>query len=70
MLALAAKLPADEQGGPGFRLYQYVEDNVATYVPLDEHGPETYRRAVYHQNARAIEPSLHARYGAVLRRTY
>jgi hypothetical protein len=34
-------------------LYQYVEDNVATYVPLDEHGPETYRRAVYHQNARA-----------------
>jgi hypothetical protein len=22
-------------------------------VPLDEHGPETYRRAVYHQNARA-----------------
>tara|TARA_R110000850_G_scaffold9196_12_gene34008 strand:- start:907 stop:1323 length:417 start_codon:yes stop_codon:yes gene_type:complete len=30
-----------------------MEDNVSTYVPLDEHGPETYRRAVYHQNARA-----------------
>jgi hypothetical protein len=30
-----------------------MQDNVCTYVPLDEHGPETYRRAVYHQNARA-----------------
>ena len=40
-------------GGPGFRLYQYIQDNVATYVPLDQHGPESYRRAVYHQNARA-----------------
>ncbi|MFP6907318.1 MAG: DUF1553 domain-containing protein, partial [Verrucomicrobiota bacterium] len=29
------------------------QDNVATYVPLDAHGPQTYRRAVYHQNARA-----------------
>jgi hypothetical protein len=42
-----------EGGGPGFRLYRYLQDNVATYIPLDEHGPETYRRAVYHQNARA-----------------
>lgn len=40
-------------GGPGFRLYEYQQDNVATYVPLDVHGPETYRRAVYHHNARA-----------------
>jgi len=40
-------------GGPGFRLYHYIQDNVATYVPLEKHGPETYRRAVYHQNARA-----------------
>jgi cytochrome c553 len=40
-------------GGPGFRLYQFQQDNVCTYVPLDKHGPETYRRAVYHQNARA-----------------
>jgi hypothetical protein len=39
--------------GPGFRLYEYQQDNVATYVPLDVHGPETYRRAVYHHNARA-----------------
>jgi hypothetical protein len=42
-----------QAGGPGFRLYRYLQDNVATYIPLDEHGPETYRRAVYHQNARA-----------------
>ena len=40
-------------GGPGFKLYEYQQDNVATYVPLDVHGPETYRRAVYHHNARA-----------------
>lgn len=42
-----------EMGGAGFRLYKYLQDNVATYVPLDEHGPETFRRAVYHQTARA-----------------
>ncbi len=40
-------------GGPGFRLYKFTQDNVCTYLPLDQHGPETYRRAVYHQNARA-----------------
>jgi mono/diheme cytochrome c family protein len=40
-------------GGPGFRLYSYKQDNVSTYTPLDAPGPETYRRAVYHHNARA-----------------
>ncbi len=40
-------------GGPGFRLYDYLQDNVATYVARDRVGPETYRRSVYHQNARA-----------------
>ncbi len=40
-------------GGPGFRLYQYLQDNVSTYVPLDRHDASTYRRAIYHQNARA-----------------
>ena len=39
--------------GPGFRLYHFMQDNVCTYVPLDHHGPDTFRRAVYHQNARA-----------------
>jgi hypothetical protein len=42
-----------EGGGPGFRLYRYLQDNVSTYVPLDSHGPDTWRRAVYHQNVRA-----------------
>ena len=40
-------------GGPGFRLYRFTQNNVSTYFPLDRHGPETYRRSVYHQNARA-----------------
>jgi hypothetical protein len=39
--------------GPGFKLYEYQQDNVATYVPLDVHGAETFRRAIYHHNARA-----------------
>ena len=52
ILQVAGKLDT-RMGGPGFRLYEYQQDNVATYVPLDAHVPETYRRAVYHQNARA-----------------
>lgn len=52
LLTVAEKLDP-RMGGPGFRLYEYQQDNVATYVPLDVHGPETYRRAVYHQSARA-----------------
>jgi len=45
-------------GGRGFRLYKVTRDNVSTYIPLDEHGPETWRRAVYHQNARAATTDL------------
>ena len=52
MLKIAGVLDT-RMGGPGFRLYRYLVDNVATYVPRNEHGPDTYRRAVYHQNARA-----------------
>ena len=52
VLSVAGKLDT-RMGGPGFKLYEYQQDNVATYVPLDAHGPETYRRAVYHHNARA-----------------
>ena len=52
LLAISGNLDR-RTGGPGFRLYEYKQDNVATYVPLPEHGPETYRRAVYHHNARA-----------------
>ncbi|MCE9603470.1 MAG: DUF1549 domain-containing protein [Planctomycetia bacterium] len=43
MLQVAGKLDL-RMGGRGFRLYEYQQDNVATYVPLDEVGPETYRR--------------------------
>ncbi|QDV37871.1 DUF1553 domain-containing protein [Tautonia plasticadhaerens] len=57
ILSIAGALDP-EMGGPGFRLYRYLEDNVATYVPLDAPGPETYRRAVYHQNARAMRVDL------------
>ena len=53
MLTIAGKLQLEPMGGPGFRLYKFTQNNVCTYFPLDTHGPETYRRAVYHQNARA-----------------
>jgi len=52
MLHVADKLDS-KMGGPGFRLYKFTQNNVSTYFPLDRHGPETYRRSVYHQNARA-----------------
>lgn len=57
MLSIAGVLDKRMEG-PGFRLYEYLRDNVATYVPRDQHGPETYRRAVYHQNARAAVVDL------------
>ncbi|MFM7750232.1 MAG: DUF1553 domain-containing protein [Opitutaceae bacterium] len=53
LLATAGRLRLEPMGGPGFRLYKYTQNNVSTYFPLDAHGPETHRRAVYHQNARA-----------------
>lgn len=53
LLATAGQLRLTPSGGPGFRLYKVMQNNVSTYSPLDQHGPETYRRAVYHQNARA-----------------
>ena len=52
LLKVSGKLDL-KMGGPGFRLYKFIQNNVCTYFPLDRHGPETYRRAVYHQNARA-----------------
>jgi len=53
LLSVAGKLRVDPAGGPGFRLYKFQQNNVSTYAPLEVHGPETYRRAIYHQNARA-----------------
>lgn len=57
MLMMAGVLDT-RMGGPGFKLYRYLQDNVATYLPLDAPGPETYRRAVYHHNARACRLDL------------
>lgn len=57
ILQVSGKLDT-KMGGPGFRLYKFTQDNVCTYFPLDQHGPETYRRAVYHQNVRASTVDL------------
>ena len=54
MLFVAGVLD-ERRGGPGFRLFQYLQDNVATYVSLDDPGPETWRRTVYHQAPRAAK---------------
>lgn len=45
-------------GGPGFRLYKYTVDNVATYYALDTFGKETFRRSLYHQAARSVKVDL------------
>ncbi len=57
ILAVSGKLDL-RMGGPGFRLYRYTVDNVATYYPQEEFDESTFRRAVYHQNARAVKPGL------------
>jgi len=61
MLATTGQLNT-KMGGPGFRLYHYWEDNVATYVPIAKFDPATYRRSVYHQNARAARIDLMSEY--------
>jgi hypothetical protein len=61
ILSVAGVLKPDS-GGPGFRLYKYTVDNVATYFPLEKFGPETWRRSVYLQAARSIRPELLAQY--------
>jgi hypothetical protein len=52
-LLAAAGVLSSRIYGPGFQLYEHRSDNVSTYVPLAVHGPETYRRTIYHQNVRA-----------------
>lgn len=61
ILEVAGKLD-HRSGGPGFRLYKYTVDNVATYFPLEKFEEDTYRRAVYLQSARSIRPELLAQY--------
>ncbi|MFN3652516.1 MAG: DUF1553 domain-containing protein [Armatimonadota bacterium] len=57
VLAASGKLDR-KMGGPGFRLFKYNVVNVAIYEDLEEHGPETWRRSVYHQRARGIRDDL------------
>ncbi len=57
LLAVSGQLDR-AMGGPGFQLYRYTVDNVATYYPIREFGPETFRRSVYHQHARSVKPEL------------
>jgi len=57
ILATSGKLDR-RMGGPGFQLFKYSELNVATYDPLDEYKPETWRRSVYRTSARAIRDDL------------
>lgn len=52
LLMVSGKLDL-RMGGPGFRLYKFTQNNVCTYFPSDTHGSDTYRRSIYHQNARA-----------------
>ena len=44
--------------GPGYRLYDYRTVNIAIYEPKPKGGPDTWRRGIYHQNARAVRDSL------------
>jgi hypothetical protein len=57
ILATSGKLDR-RMGGPSFRLFRYRVVNVAIYEPLEEHSPETWRRSVYRQPARAIRDDL------------
>jgi len=45
-------------GGPGYLLYKYRVVNVAIYEPLEQYGPETWRRSIYQQAARGIHDEL------------
>jgi len=45
-------------GGPGFRLYHYTVDNVAMYLPRKTIDAATYRRGIYHQDARSVRAEL------------
>ena len=61
ILAVSGQLDTS-MGGPGFRLYKYTVDNVATYYPLEEFTKDTFRRAVYHQAPRSVKVDLLSQY--------
>jgi hypothetical protein len=45
-------------GGPGFRLYTYRVDNVATYGFPEKFEADTFRRSIYHQTARSVKDDV------------
>jgi mono/diheme cytochrome c family protein len=57
ILAVSGKLDT-RRGGPGFALFKYKVLNVAIYDPLEQFGPETWRRTVYSLSPRAIREDL------------
>jgi hypothetical protein len=57
ILAASGKLNRT-MGGPGYPLFQYNVVNVAIYTPLEEQGPQTWRRGVYQIPARGIRDDL------------
>jgi hypothetical protein len=59
MLAVSGNLDC-KMGGLGFRLFRYRTQNVAIYEPLEKQGRETWRRAIYQQQARANREELMA----------
>jgi hypothetical protein len=45
-------------GGPSYQLFTYKVFNVGIYGPLEEQGPNTWRRGVYQMPARGIHDDL------------
>lgn len=46
------------RGGPGYRLFKYHVVNVGIYEPLEEQGPDTWRRGIYQHMVRAYRDEL------------
>jgi hypothetical protein len=57
ILAVSGKLDR-KMYGPGFALFKYKVVNVGIYEPLTDHGPTTWRRAIYQQAARAVQDNM------------
>ncbi|MBM3729007.1 MAG: DUF1553 domain-containing protein [Acidobacteria bacterium] len=61
ILAVSGQLDR-RMGGPGFQLFKYTVDNVATYFPRESFGPDTWRRAIYQTAARSVRSELLGQY--------
>ncbi|MBI4902703.1 MAG: DUF1553 domain-containing protein [Acidobacteria bacterium] len=61
ILATTGKLDR-HMGGPGFHLFRYTVDNVATYYPLEKFAADTFRRSVYQTAARSVRSEMLGQY--------